>query len=269
MRHTARRTLSAFLIVGLTLAIAGPAYAAPANEGVAGAEVIRTLPFTDTVETTDTAGAPEATSAFCTDLLHTVWYSVTATEDGFLRADTGGSDFDTVIVAYADTAGGLVEVGCDDDEGPVAPDSQLTFAVTAGTTYLIQVGGTSQAPTGSLVFHLQESGPPFGIGGITIDRAIVRRRGSVVSVTGTIECLGTPEDVTVDVSLVERTGSRTVTGEGTVTIEECRGTTTFTAEVTATNGRFVPGRASVGVTATSQTDTFVTSTTIRLRRRAS
>jgi hypothetical protein len=266
MRQTVRLTLSTFLIAGFTFAVAGPAYAAPANELIAGATVVPSLPYVDVQDTTETAATPEAPSSSCA-ISHTVWYEFTATTDGFVRADTFGSNFDTMIVAYAVTGTELTEVGCDDDEGPDATSSQLTFAVTAGTTYLIQVGGAPTDSTGSLTFHLQESGPPFGIGDIAITRATLSQRGSVVTITGTITCLGTPEDVVITLTVVERIGQRTVTGEGSATLRDCRGETEFTAQVTASSGRFVPGRARIDASATSQTDSFETSTTVRLRPR--
>jgi hypothetical protein len=268
MRPIARLTSCALLVAGLTLFVAGSASAAPVNDRIGAATVVTSLPFTDVLDTTDTAVAAEATSAFC-EIGHTVWYSFTASTDGYVRADTLGSDFDTVIVAYADSGTGLQEVGCDDDEGPDHLSSQLTLPVTAGTTYLIQVGGCcNQDPqTGSLTFHLAESGPPFGIESITIARATVSRHAGVVTITGTITCLGTPEDVVVDVEVTQRTGGDIVSGIGSAKVPECRGATTFTVEVSALEGRFRPGRARVDVSAGSQTDLFEASTTVRLRRR--
>ena len=264
MRHAVRVTLSAVL-TAVMLAVAGPAYAVPANDTIAGATVVPALPYTDETETTETVAAPEETSSDCA-ISHTVWYRFTSSTEGFLRADTFGSDFDTVIVAYAVTGTELTEVGCDDDEGPDETSSQLTFPVTSGTTYLIQVGGAPSAPTGSLTFRLQESGPPFGIADIVIDRSTVSRRGNV-TITGTITCLGTPEDVVVTVSVIERVGNKTVAGQKFVRVEDCRGETSFTAEISPSTGRFVPGRARVDVSAVSQTDSLETSTTVRLRRR--
>jgi hypothetical protein len=272
MRPTARVTLCALLIAGLTLSVGGPAFAAPTNDGISGATVVTSLPFTDTINTTDTAAAAETTSAFC-EIGHTVWYRFTATTDGYVRADTFGSSFDTVIVAYADTGtglpAGLDEVGCDDDEGRDGLTSQLTLPVTDGTTYLIQVGGccNMDPEAGSLTFHLEESGPPFGIESVTIVRATVSRHTGVVTVTGTITCLGTPEAVVIDVEVVQRVGTGIVTGTASAQVLDCRGATMFTAVVNGSDGRFKPGRAHVDVSARSQTDLFETSTSVRLRRR--
>jgi hypothetical protein len=71
----------------------------------------------------------------------TVWFSVQGTGSP-ITFDPKGSDFDTVIAAYASTEGGLQQVGCvDDDAAPHTTQGPLTFDTQAGTTYLVQIGG--------------------------------------------------------------------------------------------------------------------------------
>jgi len=80
----------------------------------------------------------------CADfgLNYTVWYTFTGT-GGEVTLDTAGSDFDTVIDAYAvDPDGNPVGVGCADFNEDGSPIARLTLPTDEGVTYLIQVGGS-------------------------------------------------------------------------------------------------------------------------------
>ncbi|MGH8835437.1 MAG: hypothetical protein ACRDWG_10665 [Actinomycetes bacterium] len=88
----------------------------------------------------------------CADfgLNYTVWYTFTGT-GADITLDTAGSDFDTVIDAYAvDPDGNPVGVGCADFTEDGDPIARLTLPTDQGVTYLIQVGG-SGGQSGRLV----------------------------------------------------------------------------------------------------------------------
>lgn len=70
----------------------------------------------------------------------TVWYSVVGTGSP-ITIDPRGSDFDTVVAAYASTAGDLERVECVDDDDLGQAQGLLTFNTTLGQTYLVQIGG--------------------------------------------------------------------------------------------------------------------------------
>jgi hypothetical protein len=76
-----------------------------------------------------------------------------------VKAETAGSNFDTVLAAYRGTAiTGLTQVGCSDDL-PGAPGGPSAFEVdlTANQTYYFQAGGFNNAGTvagGTLNFRL-------------------------------------------------------------------------------------------------------------------
>ncbi|MFM7730280.1 MAG: hypothetical protein ACKO6L_04505, partial [Flavobacteriales bacterium] len=72
-----------------------------------------------------------------------MWYVLTAPADGTCTITTeGSSDYDTKLHVYTGScgAGNLVCVTGDDDTG-TGLLSSVTFNLTAGTTYLIRVGG--------------------------------------------------------------------------------------------------------------------------------
>ena len=77
---------------------------------------------------------------------NTVWYVVTAPHDGRFTIDTFGSAYDTVLSVYAGTCDALRPLVCNDDSAGV--QSQVSFAVTAGATYLVEVGQFGNPPPG-------------------------------------------------------------------------------------------------------------------------
>jgi hypothetical protein len=84
-----------------------------------------------------------ASDGFPFDLGRTVWFTVEGT-GGPITVDPTGTDFDTVIGAYAADGGDLVPIDCIDDDfsTPIqVPQAALTIDTAAGTTYYFQVGG--------------------------------------------------------------------------------------------------------------------------------
>ena len=101
------------------------------------------------VRLTTGAGAAEAEAPcrleddFDVPFGHTAWWSVVGNGRD-VTVDTRGSDFDTVVGVYVRQGGGLVGVACVDDnaDGSISDfQARVTWASTAGVTYLIQAGG--------------------------------------------------------------------------------------------------------------------------------
>jgi hypothetical protein len=147
-----------------TLLVPATASAAPpANDDFANATVIdqSSLPFSDSPtidEATLEAGEPSG----CYFTGKSVWYSITPTSSGVIRADTGSSSFgDRFLYVYRQDGagfGGLSLIGC------AAPyynaQSAVTFDVQAGKTYVLQVGGLNSFSTGTLSLSVQQIPPP-------------------------------------------------------------------------------------------------------------
>jgi len=71
----------------------------------------------------------------------TVWFKVQGT-GGPITIDPAGSNFDTVVVVYADTEVGLQQIACVDDNTALgAAQGRVTIATQTGVRYLVQVGG--------------------------------------------------------------------------------------------------------------------------------
>jgi len=146
------RRLVVVSVAGLLFALLNvpAALAQPANDDFDTPTVISALPFTDSISTVDATVA--ADDPFCNSSEHTVWYSFTPTQDGPIRADTFGSDYDTNLAVYTGSRGGLSEIAC------AFFPPQVTFNAAANTTYFFMVGSTFGVPGGNLVFNV--NGPP-------------------------------------------------------------------------------------------------------------
>jgi len=146
------------------LVIPGTAVAAPpGNDDFANAVVIdaAALPFNDSMaidEATLEPGEPTG----CYQAGKTLWYSITPSSSGLIRADVGASSFyDRVLYAYrqdGSSFGSLSTVAC------ASPyyngQSAVTFNVEAGKTYYLQAGGFSPFSTGTLALSVQFVPPP-------------------------------------------------------------------------------------------------------------
>ena len=124
-----------------------------------------TYPFDLTTATTGTTGQSEplCIGTGGRDIEFDVWFEFTATGDGLAILDTcNQTTVDTKIAVYpgdmcpaANTA-----LACNDD-GTCLNQTELTWAVAAGSTYMIQVGVWPGAQAGSGTFTiLADSGPP-------------------------------------------------------------------------------------------------------------
>lgn len=154
-RHLAR------LVVALTgvmaLVVTGPtaAFAAPTNDDFTAATVVESLPFTTTLDTSEaTWDSSDPSECYSNG---SVWYSFTPTSDMRIKADTFGSNYDTVLSAWTGSQGSLSLVGCNDDYSGL--QSQVSFAATAGTTYYFMAAyccGSGSGGGGSLAFSIEE-----------------------------------------------------------------------------------------------------------------
>lgn len=89
-----------------------------------------------------------------------VWFRYTPEASGTLVVDTCNSDFDTVLIVYG---GGSCppnnQVECNDDNGTCATHARVTVQVSAGSAYLLRVGGF-EGETGSGSLRLSLATPP-------------------------------------------------------------------------------------------------------------
>jgi Bacterial pre-peptidase C-terminal domain len=70
-----------------------------------------------------------------------VWYRWTAPEDGSVKIDTCGSDFDTVLAVYEGSGIDALTSLASNDDSSCGLQSRVRFNAAPGTTYLIAVDG--------------------------------------------------------------------------------------------------------------------------------
>ncbi|HZB47561.1 MAG TPA: PKD domain-containing protein [Mycobacteriales bacterium] len=138
---------------------APPALAQPANDELAGATVVDTVPFSTTEDTSEATSDPtDPVGCFNTG---SVWFSYTPPSDTTVVADTFGSSYDTVLSAWTGTPGALDLIACNDDFNGL--QSQVTFPATAGTAIYFMVGvccSDGGTGGGSLTFSVNQIASP-------------------------------------------------------------------------------------------------------------
>jgi len=240
-----RLSISVCLVSIMSLMLAAPALAAPpSNDTYAGRETIGSIPFTDSLDTSEattdaddaewnaTCGAP-ATDA-------SVWYSFTSASDAGVIVDTTGSDYTAGIAAVSGTPGSLITEAC-------GPDA-ITFFAAAGVTYSIVVFDDQEDGTGNggmLSLSVDLAPPPPSVD-VTVDPvATFDSQTGSATVTGTVTCSGTDiEFAFIDVQLSQRVGRFIVSGFGSTGFA-CDGTTQdWSVEVFGQNGLFKGGKAA-------------------------
>ena len=136
--------------------------APPPNDECSGA-----LTITDgindiwTASATDSAdAAPTGCTNFFGMMLQDAWFTYTASGDGTLTIDTSGSAFDTDAALYDGSCGALNLLACDGDGGGVNFSSLVSAPVTAGTEYILRIGGwgTGEAGDGLLTVSFVAAG---------------------------------------------------------------------------------------------------------------
>ncbi len=128
----------------------------PANDSCQTPRVISSLPYQDELDTKNaTSAADDPASCAGNQAQKTVWYSITPSVDTVYGIDTLASDYDTVVSVFTGACGSLTPVTCNDNfenAGNSPTRSLLTFAATAGVSYLIEVSGKGSG--GILKFRL-------------------------------------------------------------------------------------------------------------------
>jgi hypothetical protein len=137
---------------------------APLNNSCYYAEVIGNVtdkPFDTTCATFDGPGHCMASP--------NIWYRYIATGTGEVTVSLCGSEFDTMLAVYQTSgcypaASQLIDCNDDHDTPSCFQQSEITFMATAGTEYLIEVGGCELFDCGQGVISiLAEAGPDIPI----------------------------------------------------------------------------------------------------------
>ncbi len=132
-----------------------------ANDGFGNAFGVSTLPYQASVVTTDATLETGEKTPTCAGIGKTAWWRFTPAVNMRVRAETTGSNYDTVLGGYRGTSlAGLTQVGCNDDSAGAGGPSSFEVDLTAGQTYYFQAGGFSEngstPASGNLTFKLTQ-----------------------------------------------------------------------------------------------------------------
>ena len=241
---TTFKLITAFMLTLSMLGLYAPAVlaAAPGNDVFTSAVAVASIPFSDSVNTTEaTTDADDAQlNASCgapaTDA--SVWYAIQGT-DSTVLVDVSASNYSAGVLVGTGTQGNLATVAC----GPGA----VAFFAAAGTTYYILAIDDQQNADGlnggTLNISISEVVAPT-IDSFTVNRyGTVNARTGIATISGTYSCSHADfMDVFVDAS--QRVGRGSVLGSGEfLDFNTCDGAShTWAAQVVPQNGKFAGGK---------------------------
>ncbi|MEO5704312.1 MAG: DUF6299 family protein [Candidatus Limnocylindrales bacterium] len=239
------------IVALLSLGLAAPVLAAsPGNDLYGGRTAFASLPFSDSIDTTEaTTDADDVEAnvdcgAPATDA--SVWYEFTPSADAEILIDVQSADYSAGFIVVTGSPGGFSLVTC----GPYGG----SFSATSGVTYGILIfddqwdgGGNG----GNLTINVDVLPPPPVID-LTVNAAAkFNARTGAAIISGTVTCTGGGEfgKNFIDVQLTQTVGRLKISGYGGVEFA-CDGTTqNWSAEVIGQNGKFAGGKATVSANA--------------------
>lgn len=240
-----RRAIPVILAIMLSLGLAVPVLAAaPSNDTFAGRTVIGSLPFSESLDTTDatTDADDDEINAQCgapaTDA--SVWYELTPASDVTVIADVSDSDYSAGVGVATGSPGSFAVVAC----GPGA----VGFEAFSGETYAIlvfddQLDGAGIG--GTLNILVDEAPPPPAID-VTVDPTGTFSSSGTATVSGTVVCDADAEFAFIDVQLRQRVGRLFIDGGGGTDVF-CDGSVQpWTVEVSG-SGLYKGGMATASV----------------------
>jgi len=257
--------------VPLLMATAAPASAsAPSNDDISNATVITSLPFHDTVDMSQATFAPTDQS-FCGGQAQSVWYEFTPTSNEQVAFDPSPSNQVMAIDVFTGPPGALSFVGCAQG-GSDFPHGFILNA-TGGTTYWIMASPICCVSVPTLDLSVYLAVPPQAT--LTVTSGTVDRGGNV-TVTGTLDCVGTvPTGATISGNIRQPVNRLHSVTADYATTAICARAQPWTAFAQPPAGKFVRGHTSATINAASSVCNIVgcstptpTSTTavIKLRK---
>ncbi|HEY8179633.1 MAG TPA: DUF6299 family protein [Candidatus Limnocylindria bacterium] len=225
----------------LNLALVGPALAtAPANDLYAGRVAVGSLPFSDSLDTTeattDAADVEANTDCGAPATAASVWYELTPVADMDVLVDVSASDYEAGVIVVTGSTGSFSFVDCGAGAVPFSAQAGETYAILAFD--FVPAGGSG----GQLEIAI-DLAPPAPELSVTVDSVAHFDKSGNASVSGTVTCAGVVDFAFVDVDLRQRVGRFVISGFGSTDLV-CDGAThAWSAEIFADNGLFKGGKA--------------------------
>ena len=220
----------------------------PANDKIAHAARISTLPFRATLDTTgattDAVDAQANASCGAPVTNNSVWYTFTAGRNHHnIFVDASQSDYSAGVLIATGSPGALTTVAC-------AP-AFVTTTTTPGTTYHIMIFDDSDAAGGTLRLHVGDA-PDLAL---NVDKTAHIDTHGVVGLTGAYTCTRATT-LHISGSLIEIVGNKIVSTGRFDTLgipsPNCDGSQhSWTGLVLADTTSFAPGQAAVFINASA------------------
>lgn len=125
------------------LTVAPASGAAPSNDDFSHAAEITSLPFSETIDSSQATAALDDPYG-CSNNYRTVWYRLQATSSSRIALSTSDYPYATAMSVWTGSPGSLTLVACNQMAYP--PTSYTSFAAVAGQTYYIMLSGTYYYP---------------------------------------------------------------------------------------------------------------------------
>jgi len=231
---------------GLVVLGASPASAAPPlNDTIDTAKSITTVPYTDTVDTTEATTDDEdaAINAQCGAPVTngSVWYTLQASLPLY-SVDVSQSSFEAGVIVATGTPGNLSIVAC-------GPFSTAFEAVTGETYYIMAFSDTPGVIGGQLSIEVKEAEPAPKIAMTVDDVGKVNKSSGYATISGTYTCVGTADFVVIQGRLQQQQGDVQVGGFFEITTNlQCGGTFPWSIEVAPESGKYKRGLAATAAT---------------------
>jgi hypothetical protein len=221
---------------------AGSAWAqAPPNDTFTNAKLISSLPFTESLDTTQATTDPDdaevlAACGVAVPFAATVWYAYTPPTDQTVAVDTSGSTYSVGVGVVTGAPGSFLRVNCFPGSG--------SFSAAAGQTYYMDFADIGGGNGGTLNISITAPTPPEVELGVDRFGRFDPQTG-VATVTGTATCTAGASGQ-VFVNLSQQVGRvATIEGFGFAALS-CDGTDQpWSASVQPFSGKFAGGHANL------------------------
>lgn len=235
-------------IVPLLVATAPPATAAsPSNDDINSATVIVSLPFHDAVDISQATFDPLTDSSRCFGSTHSVWYSFTPATSEPFAFDPSPSNGVINIDVFTGAPGELSFVGCGQGGSVGLNNSGFILNATGGTTYWIMASALCCVLVPDLDLWVYPAVAPQAILSVKDGRV---DRGGNVTVTGTLDCVGTvPHGIAVTGNVRQSAGRLSSVSADFATTASCAPALGWTALAQPSAGKFAGGHATINATA--------------------
>jgi hypothetical protein len=248
MMQRAALMLASVALVSLSL-VAPVLAASPGNDVYAGRTTIDSLPFSDTVDTTEaTTDATDVEAngpcgAPATDA--SVWYELTPAVDSQVTIEAGASSYPAGIIVVSGSPGSFEFQDC---------GLFLNVSLTAGVTYsILAFDFDGEGNGGALELNVRMAPPAPTLVLVVDPRGSFSSHNGNATIRGTVTCTGGELDGKnfIDVQLSQLVGRVRISGQGFASFV-CDGSAeAWSADVPGNDGRFAGGRATVSVTASA------------------